>query len=92
MTTFLRLYYTHSQCDSECPLYRELNVEITVNGVRQEATPGISLTQLLANLNILPERVAVEINLAVIDRKTYSQTALQAGDQIEIIGFVGGGR
>lgn len=67
-------------------------MEITVNGVRQEATPGISLTQLLANLNILPERVAVEINLAVIDRKTYNQTALQAGDQIEIIGFVGGGR
>lgn len=66
-------------------------MQVTVNGVRQEIPPGTSVSQLLNTLKIPPARVAVEINLAVIDRKAYDQISLNDGDSVEIIGFVGGG-
>jgi thiamine biosynthesis protein ThiS len=67
------------------------NMQIMVNGTRQEAPSDINVSQLLVKLNFLPERVAVEVNLAIIDRGKYGQTLLSEGDQIEIISFVGGG-
>ncbi len=66
-------------------------MQVTVNGVRQEVLSETTLSQLLTELKILPERVVVEINLAVIDREQYQRYSLKEGDQIEIIGFVGGG-
>lgn len=66
-------------------------MQIMVNGTLQDSAPGVSVTQLLTKLNYSAERVAVEINLGIIDRKSYAQTLLNEGDQIEIISFVGGG-
>jgi sulfur carrier protein len=66
-------------------------MQVTVNGTRQEVPPETTVSQLLAELKILPERVVVEINLSVIDRDRYPRHSLKEGDQIEIIGFVGGG-
>jgi thiamine biosynthesis protein ThiS len=66
-------------------------MQVNVNGVRQEIPPETTVSQILAQLNILPERVVVEINLKVIDRAEYRRSFLKEGDQIEIIGFVGGG-
>ena len=66
-------------------------MQIMVNGTRQEAPSEVNVSQLLAKLNFPPERVAVEVNLAIIDRGKYGRTFLREGDQIEIISFVGGG-
>jgi len=66
-------------------------MQVHVNGVRQEIPPKTTVSQLLAQLKILPERIVVEINLKVIDRADYGRSLLKEGDQIEIIGFVGGG-
>ena len=66
-------------------------MQIVVNGTRQEAPSEVNISQLLAKLNFPSERVAVEVNLAIIDRGKYGQTFLREGDQIEIISFVGGG-
>jgi thiamine biosynthesis protein ThiS len=66
-------------------------MQVVVNGTRQEVPPNMNLSQLLDQLQIQPERVAVEVNLKVIRRQEYSQLPLKEGDQIEIIGFVGGG-
>ncbi len=62
-----------------------------MNGTEQEVPSGTNLSQLLDRLKIQPERVAVEVNLKVIHRQQYNQVSLNEGDQIEIIGFVGGG-
>ena len=67
-------------------------MKIVVNGDPQEVRGPISLTALLAQLNIDPRRVAVEHNLTVIKRANYDSTQIQEGDQIEIVNFVGGGR
>ena len=66
-------------------------IQVTINGTRTELQPGTDLSQLLEKLKMPPERVAVEVNLSVIDKQKYSQFPIQEGDQIEIIGFVGGG-
>lgn len=67
------------------------DMQVTVNGVRQDVPSETTLIQFLAGLKVIPDRVAVEINLTVVDRGEYHRVTLKEGDQIEIIGFVGGG-
>lgn len=62
-----------------------------MNGDEQEIPIGTNLIQLLEKLKVAPERVAIEVNLSIIDKGRYGQVPLKEGDQIEIIGFVGGG-
>ena len=64
---------------------------ITLNGERFEIDHPVSVTDLLATLEIDPRRVAVEHNLAIIKRQTYSAVVVDEGDTVEIVNFVGGG-
>jgi len=66
-------------------------MHVVINGTRQEIPQGMNLSELLDQLKVQPDRVAVEVNLRVIHRQQYNQVPLNEGDQIEIIGFVGGG-
>lgn len=50
-----------------------------------------TVSSLLEELQIKPERVAVEVNLQIISKKDYMRTGLNEGDSIEIVNFVGGG-
>jgi thiamine biosynthesis protein ThiS len=51
----------------------------------------MTLTALLAELNIDPRRVAVEHNLVVVKRASYESIVVRPGDEIEVVNFVGGG-
>ena len=64
---------------------------ITLNGERFELDSPMSVAALLAQLDIDPRRVAVEHNLNIIKRQTYSDTVIAEGDTLEIVNFVGGG-
>ena len=66
-------------------------MKIILNGDPHEVAGPLTLTALLAQLNIDPRRVAVEHNLTVVKRANYDSTQIQEGDQIEIVNFVGGG-
>ena len=66
-------------------------MQIILNGDPHEVAGPLTLTALLAQLNIDPRRVAVEHNLTVVKRASYESTQIQDGDQIEIVNFVGGG-
>ena len=66
-------------------------MKIALNGEPYEVAGPMTLTALLALLNIDPRRVAVEHNLDVVKRSHYDSTQIQEGDQIEIVNFVGGG-
>jgi sulfur carrier protein len=50
-----------------------------------------ALTALLEKLKLAPSRIAVEINYQVVPKANYACTILKAGDNVEIIRFVGGG-
>ncbi len=66
-------------------------MKIILNGDPHEVAGPLTLTALLAQLNIDPRRVAVEHNLTVVKRANYDSTQIQDGDQVEIVNFVGGG-
>jgi thiamine biosynthesis protein ThiS len=66
-------------------------MRITLNGDPLEIAGPLTLTALLAQLEIDPRRVAVEHNLDVVKRANYDNTRIEDGDQIEIVNFVGGG-
>ncbi len=63
---------------------------IKVNG-EDYLTEKETLAQLLAELDIMPEIVAIEVNLKIIKKADFSKLLIKEGDVIEIINFVGGG-
>ena len=63
-----------------------------LNGDRHEVAGPLTVSDLLAQLNIDPRRVAVEHNLVVLKRETFTATIVREGDEVEIVNFVGGGR
>ena len=64
---------------------------ITLNGDRFELAGAVTVSSLLAQLDIDPRRVAVEQNTIVLKRTAFDSTIVNEGDQIEIVNFVGGG-
>jgi len=66
-------------------------VQITVNGKPRECREGVSLSDLLAELGVKREGVAVELNREIIPRSKHETTILHPGSVIEIVTFVGGG-
>ena len=64
---------------------------ITLNGDPFEVAGNLTVTDLLALLEIDSRRVAVEHNLTVLKRARFETTVVAAGDAIEIVNFVGGG-
>ncbi len=66
-------------------------MQILVNGELRDATLGTTVDDLLRELEIRSDRVAVEVNLEVLDRQEFARRGLREGDRIEIISFIGGG-
>lgn len=62
-----------------------------VNGQAREVSEGTTVEQLLKQLDVVAERVVVEVNVKILRRKEHVDTVLKAGDCVEIVRFVGGG-
>ena len=68
---------------------RRLRVEL--NGDPHELDEGATLSTLIEQLSLAPERVAVELNRDVVRRADWPATRLADGDRVEVVHFVGGG-
>jgi thiamine biosynthesis protein ThiS len=66
-------------------------MRVTVNGESRECPDGASLAQLIEQLQLKEDRVAVELNHQIATRNRWAETLLQEGDRLEIVHFVGGG-
>ena len=66
-------------------------VEIVLNGEPRTVPEGFKLDGLLTHLEIPLNRVAVERNRAIVRKADWSATEIAAGDQLEVVWFVGGG-
>jgi thiamine biosynthesis protein ThiS len=64
---------------------------IILNGDPHEVPRPLTVSELLAGLEIDARRVAVEHNLVVLKRATFDDVVVREGDQVEIVNFVGGG-
>ena len=65
--------------------------DITVNGESHALSTALTVGELLERLDLAGRKVAVALNRSVVPRSRYARTALQSGDQIEILEAVGGG-
>lgn len=64
---------------------------ITLNGEGREWPREQTIAHLLQDLGLDPRVVAVELNRLVVKRGRYADTVVRAGDEVEIVSFVGGG-
>ena len=66
-------------------------MRLQINGDEKEFAGEPSLAELIAQLGMKADRVAVELNLEIVPRAQWAETALHDGDKLEIVHFVGGG-
>ncbi len=66
-------------------------MQISINGENRNFDRGLTLAQLLSQLELAGKRIAVELNEAIIPRARHGETLLHDGDKIEIIHAIGGG-
>jgi len=65
---------------------------LIINGEQRSfEKPVDTIARLIEQLDLAATRTAVELNGAVIEQHRFGETALQDGDRIEIVSFVGGG-
>mgnify|MGYP003536349571 FL=1 len=64
---------------------------IHVNGESRGIGDGETGAARLHELEIRADRVAVELNLEILDRKDFETRGLREGDRVEILSFIGGG-
>ena len=66
-------------------------MKLKLNGTLSEYSEGMTVAELLENLKVQSEGVAVEVNLEIIKKQAYPDRILEEGDSVEIVNFVGGG-
>ena len=66
-------------------------IKITVNGKQMLIIPKFSLQSLIIKLKMPLNKIAIELNKKIIDKKKISKIQLKKGDKIEIVHFIGGG-
>jgi thiamine biosynthesis protein ThiS len=69
----------------------EGSIQIQVNGEPRDCRADATVGDLLREFAIQAERVAVELNLEIMDRKDFDGRRLKQGDRVEILSFIGGG-
>lgn len=63
---------------------------VTLNGDSRQTTAR-TIADLVRELELVPEKVAVERNGEIVPRSTLEDALLGDGDTLEIVHFVGGG-
>jgi thiamine biosynthesis protein ThiS len=66
-------------------------LDLVVNGERRALPGPATLADLLAHLELDPRMVVVELNREIVRRPKLAEHALQTGDSIELVHFIGGG-
>ncbi|MBI5495435.1 MAG: sulfur carrier protein ThiS [Deltaproteobacteria bacterium] len=66
-------------------------MQLTVNGEPRSFDRPLTVAEFVSTLGLGAERVAIELNRAVVPRRDHATTALREGDVLEVVTFVGGG-
>ena len=69
-----------------------VNMEkIQLNGSPYKIYAETNLNELLNKLKIQKNKVAIEVNGAIVEKKKYPNLILNKNDKVEIVHFIGGG-
>ena len=66
-------------------------IKIKINGKIKIIDENSNLSELLKQLKIPLNKVAIELNEEIIDKKKINKIKLNKNDKIEIVHFIGGG-
>ena len=66
-------------------------MRIMINGEARELADGLTVAGMLHTLGIDTRKVAVERNLEIVPKSTFSSTVIEDGDRLEVVHFIGGG-
>ncbi|MCF8564025.1 sulfur carrier protein ThiS [Alicyclobacillus tolerans] len=66
-------------------------MKIQLNGQPRQFDRSMTVIELLAQLDLTTERVAVECNGAIVDRGNFAVHRVNDNDVVEVVRFVGGG-
>lgn len=65
---------------------------LIINGNSRHFEPvALSVGELITLLGLEGKRLAIEKNGEIVPRSLFTQTPLNSGDKLEIVGAVGGG-
>ena len=68
-----------------------IKIKIQLNGRKHQIKLGYNLKDLLKILKKDNNKVAIELNSEIVDKKKYSKIILKKNDRVEIVQFIGGG-
>jgi len=66
-------------------------LNIFVNGKSTNIKDGSSIADLLTHMEIIGQRIAVEVNEAIVPKSNHDQHFLCEADKVEIVNAIGGG-
>jgi sulfur carrier protein len=69
-------------------------LSVAINGQSRTfdtLTPPATLAQVIAELNLKGDRIAVEHNGEIAPRASWTEISVGSGDRLEVVHFVGGG-
>ena len=66
-------------------------IKIKINGKIKSIIQDSNLSMVLKNLKIPLNKVAIELNEEIIEKKKINRIKLNKNDKIEIVHFIGGG-
>jgi thiamine biosynthesis protein ThiS len=68
-----------------------VSVTILLNGEKRELPSPASVQTAADHLGLSGRHLVAELNMEILSRETWGERILSEGDQLEFIGFVGGG-
>jgi sulfur carrier protein len=66
-------------------------IKVTVNGAAREFGAPLTCKQLLEELALAGQRLAIEVNGQIVPRSRFDDSRIADGDRIEVVVAVGGG-
>ena len=66
-------------------------IKIKINGKIKSINQDYNLSLVLKNLKIPLNKVAIELNEEIVDKKKINKIKLNKNDKIEVVHFIGGG-
>lgn len=66
-------------------------IKIKINGKIVSIVDGLSLSRIIKDFKIPLNKVAIELNKEIVDKKRINKIKIKDKDMIEIVHFIGGG-
>ena len=66
-------------------------MQIILNGEPHDLPEQAWVTDLIAQLGLVGQRLAIEVNGDIVPRSQHAERLLCAGDRVEVVRAIGGG-